>query len=126
MQIEYSILSGLRTAFHRHVAPRRHTALLVAIVIAFAVRPLIGESVAGSALFAIALMLILLVALYNINVDELVGEKGRLLTQSRRRLRIGWVLAAAAGLERVPRMRSSATAYIALRDPLATWHLQPD
>jgi voltage-gated potassium channel len=41
------------------------------------------------------------VALYNINVDEMVGERGRLLTQSRRRRRLGWVLAAAAALARL-------------------------
>jgi voltage-gated potassium channel len=41
------------------------------------------------------------VALYNINVDEMVGERGRLVTQSRRRRRLGWVLAAAAALARL-------------------------
>jgi hypothetical protein len=101
MQIEHSILNKVRTGFRRHFAARRHSALLAAIVFAFAVRPLIGESGAGSAAFAVALLLLLLVALYNINVDELVGERGRLLIQSRRRRCIGWVLAAAAGLGRV-------------------------
>ena len=46
-------------------------------------------------------MLRLLVALYNINVDELVGERGVLLTQARHRRLLGWILAAAAGAERI-------------------------
>jgi amino acid transporter len=41
------------------------------------------------------------VALYNINVDELVGERGVLLTQARHRRLLGWILAAAAGAERI-------------------------
>jgi amino acid transporter len=88
-------------AIHRYFAPHRHSVLLAAIVAAFAVRPLIGETVGSIALFGLALVLLLLVALYNINVDELVGERGRLLIQSRRRRMLGWMLATAAGAERV-------------------------
>ena len=63
-------------------------------------RPMIGGARAGTGLFSIAIVLLLLVALYNINIDELAGERDLLLTQSRRRLRLGWILAAAALLER--------------------------
>ena len=56
----------LRGAIHRHFAPHRHSALLIAIVAAFAVRPLIGDIGASTALFGVALVLLLLVALYNI------------------------------------------------------------
>jgi amino acid transporter len=101
MPIEYSVFDRARRALSRRVAPHRHSALLVAIVTAFAVRPLIGDTVAGSAVYSMAMVILLLVALYNINVDELVGERGRLLTQSRRRLRVGWLLAAAAAAERL-------------------------
>jgi voltage-gated potassium channel len=101
MAIEHSLLERARAGFHDCVAPHRHSTLLVALVVAFAIRPLIGDTAAGSAVFSIALMLLLLVALYNINVDELVGERGRLLMQARRRLRLGWVLAAVAALERI-------------------------
>jgi voltage-gated potassium channel len=101
MTTEYSLLERARVEFHGRVAPHRHSALLTAIIIAFAVRPLLGDSGAGPAAFSVALVLILLVALYNINVDEMVGQRGRLLTQSRQRLRLGWGLAAAALLERV-------------------------
>jgi amino acid transporter len=101
MAIEHSLLESARAEFHQRVAPHRHSALLAAIVVAFAVRPLIGDTVAGAAAFSIAAVLLLLVALYNIKADELVGERGRLLIEARRRLRLGWVLAAAAALERV-------------------------
>ena len=100
MPIENSFLEQARIGFSRHVAPHRHSGLLAALVFAIAVRPLIGDTGAGSALFGVAMVLLLLVALYNINVDELVGDRSRLLTQSRRRRRLGWVLAIAAGLER--------------------------
>jgi amino acid transporter len=94
-------LEQLRTTIHRYFAPHRHSALLVAIVAAFAARPLIGDTGGSTALFGMALVILLLVALYNINVDELVGERGRLLAQSRRRRILGWVLAAAAAAARV-------------------------
>jgi voltage-gated potassium channel len=99
--VEDNVLKELREALRRYLAPRRHSALLAALVAAFAVRPLIGDSGAGSAVFGVALVFLLLVALYNINVDELMGERGRLLTQNRRRRILGWTLAATAGVERV-------------------------
>ena len=101
MAIEPSIFDRVPRTFHDHLTPHRHSALLACIVIAFVVRPLIGDTGAGAALFGIALVLVLLVALYNINVDEMVGERGRLLTQSRRRRHVGWVLATAAASERL-------------------------
>jgi hypothetical protein len=84
-----------------HIAPHRHSTLLIALIIAFAVRPLIGDIAPSAAVFGVALVLVLLLALYTINVDELVGERGRLLVQTRRRLWRGWVLAATVALERV-------------------------
>jgi voltage-gated potassium channel len=99
--VEDNVLKGLREALRRHLAPRRHSALLVAIVTAFAVRPLIGDTGAGTAVFGVALVLLLLLALYSIDVDDLVGERGRLLAQSRQRRILGWTLAVAAAAERV-------------------------
>lgn len=95
------MLKELRTAIHRYFAPHRHSALLVALIAAFAVRPLIGDTGAGFLLFSAALVLLLVVALYNINVDELIGERGVLLTQARHRRVLGWILAAAAAAERI-------------------------
>jgi len=94
-------LEEIRNAIHKYFGPHRHSALLLAIIAAFAVRPMIGDSADASLLFGIALVLLLVVALYNINVDELVGERGRLLVQARRRRAIGWVLAVAAATERL-------------------------
>src|SRR5690348_16966337 len=91
----------LRNTIRDQFAARRHTALLVAIVVAFAVRPLVGDGGAGYIAFSAALLILLLIALYNINVDELMGERENLLVQSRRRRRIGWLLVAAAFVERL-------------------------
>jgi voltage-gated potassium channel len=94
-------LETLRTTIHRYFAPHRHSALLAAIIATFAVRPIVGETAPGFAIFGIAAVILLIVALYNINVDELVGERGHLLAQARRRRILGWTLATAAGAERI-------------------------
>ena len=99
--IEASPLAKLREEVHRRFAPHRHSALLLALIAAFVVRPLIGETGAGFPLFSIALVVLLLVALFNIHVDELVGERGLLLTQARHRRLLGWILALAAGVGRI-------------------------
>jgi hypothetical protein len=101
MPTKRSVFSQVRREIRRHVAPHRHSGLLVAIVVAFAVRPLIGDSGAASVIFALAMVLLLLVALYNIDVDELVEERSRLRTQTMWRRRLGWVLAIAAALARI-------------------------
>src|SRR5208282_2578220 len=85
MSFETSLLGQLREEIHRRLAPRRLTVLLVAIIAAFLVRPLIGDSGAGPILFSITMLVLLLLALYNINVDELVGDREALLAQRRRR-----------------------------------------
>jgi len=101
MAIQHTVLKRARVEVRSRVAQHRHTALLVVLIIAFAVRPLIGDTAPDAAVFSVAMVLVLLVALYNINVDQLIGERGHLLIQARRRLWLGWVLAAAAVLERV-------------------------
>ena len=100
ISVETNLVRQLRDEIHRRLAPRRHTVLLVAIVAAFLVRPLIGDSPAGAALFSLAMLLLLLLALYNIDVDELVGERKTLLAQRRRRSIITWMLAVPAIAER--------------------------
>jgi voltage-gated potassium channel len=95
------VLQQLQDAVRRHFSPHRHSALLAAIIAAFVVRPLIGDVGAGPTIFSILMVVLLLVALYNINIDEMVGERGRLLAQSRRRRAIGWALALAAISERL-------------------------
>ena len=63
-------------------------------------RPVIGGG-AGYIVFSAALLVLLLIALYNINVDELMGVRKNLLAESRRRRYIGWALVAAAFIERL-------------------------
>jgi Ion channel len=90
-----------RNTLRDQFAARRHSALLAALIAAFAVRPLIGGGPAGYVGFSVALLILLLIALHNINVDELIGEREKLLVQSRRQRHIGWALVGAAFVERV-------------------------
>jgi voltage-gated potassium channel len=99
--VEASLLAQLREEIHRRLAPHRHTALLAAIITAFLVRPLIGDSGAGPILFSGAMLLLLLLALYNINVDELVGDREILLAQRRRRRTVAWALGVFAVVARL-------------------------
>jgi amino acid transporter len=91
------MLETLRT----YLRPRRHTALLIAIIATIAVRPLIGDVGAAPLVFSIALLVLMLFSLYTIQIDDLVGEREVLLAQRRRRSIIGWVLAAVGLAERV-------------------------
>lgn len=95
-----SSLARLRTLRSRIVS-RRHTALLVAIVGAIAVRPMIGDKGIGPGLFSIAMLMLMIVALYTVQVDELAGERDVVLAQRRRRSIVGWTLAVLAIAERL-------------------------
>ena len=123
-------MEELREALHRNLAPRRHTALLTAIVTLFLVRPLIGDGGIATAAFSSVLLLVLLFALYAIQVDELVGERETLLAQRRRRSMIGWALAVPAIVTRlVAVFVPSPTLYLSeeilwlLLFTFITWHL---
>lgn len=83
--------------FVRH----RHTALLAVLAAAFGVRPLIGESPVSHLAFSIAMILMLMVAIYTIQVDELVGEREVLLAERRKISIAGWTLALLAIGERM-------------------------
>jgi voltage-gated potassium channel len=82
------------------LSSRRHTALLVAIVVTFAVRPLFGDSDRALIVFSCAIMLLLLLAVYTTQVDELLGDRDVLLAQRRRRHVWVWALAVPVLLER--------------------------
>jgi hypothetical protein len=71
----------LLRSIHRYFGLHRHSTLLASIIAAFAVRPLIGDTGASSAIFGVALVILLLVALYNINADAVIGERGRSFRQ---------------------------------------------
>lgn len=94
-------LGHWRKVLRDRFTARRHSALLVAIIVAMAVRPLIGSGAAGFVLFSAAILILAIIGLYNINVDDLMGEREHLLAQGRRRRRIGWFLVAAAFIERL-------------------------
>jgi len=95
--MDIRVQDSLTTYFSR----RRHTALLIAIVVAFAVRPLIGDAGDAPIVFSRALLGLMLVALYTIRVDELVGERDVLLARRRRQSIVGGVLATLAVAERL-------------------------
>jgi amino acid transporter len=85
----------------RLLAARRHTALLAAIVVCVALRPLVGEHGFAPLAFSLALVVLLLVALYAIELEKLVGDRQTLLARRRRRRIIAWTLAIPAVIERV-------------------------
>lgn len=73
----------------------------MALVALFLVRPLIGDGGIATVTFSVTLLLLLLFALYAIQVDELVGERETLLAQRRRRSITGWALAVPAFVARL-------------------------
>jgi len=81
--------------------PRRHTAMLCAIVTFIAVRPLIGDSAVATVTFSAALVALMVVALFAVRIDELVGEESTLRAERRRRGIIGGALAVTAIVLRV-------------------------
>ncbi len=90
---------SLHSHLGRRLLARRHSALLGAIVAAFAVRPFFSEGRAAVIVFSLAMMVLLLLALYTTRADDVVGERHTLLAQ-RRRAVIAWVLALPAMAER--------------------------
>jgi hypothetical protein len=124
------VLETFREALHHYLAPRRHTSLLVAIVVLFLVRPLIGDGGIATGIFSTALLILLLFALYAIQVDELVGDRETLLAQRRRRGLIGWALVVPAIVTRLTAIVvPSPTIYLSeailwlLLFTFITWHL---
>jgi len=90
-------LRDLRRTFFE----RRHTALLIAIVTLFAMRPLLGDSIVTEIGFSIAMLVLLVIALYAIQVDDLLGERSVLVIQRRRRRAMAWILGILALGERL-------------------------
>ncbi len=99
-------MDQIRKAISERLFPHRHTALLVAIVALLGVRPLISGAGAGSAMYSVMAMLLLMVALYTIQVDELQGDREVLLKQRKNRGVVGWVLAIIAIILRLAELVS--------------------
>lgn len=107
-------MEQLRETIRRRFLPRRHTVLLAAIVTTLAVRPLLGDAGNGPVIFSIALLALMLVSLYTIQIDELTGERKTLLAEKRRRSIIGWALAVPAIADRlIVIFRPSHSLYVA-------------
>lgn len=107
-------MSSTLSALLNRLLVRRHTALLTAIIAAFALRPLLGDSDVGFLGLNLALLLILLLALYTVQADELVGEREFLMVERRRLRLVGWGLALLALIERVAMMvRPTWALYVA-------------
>jgi hypothetical protein len=92
----------------RRLMPRRHTAMLCAIIALFAVRPLIGDGDLATSLFFVALVVLMIFALYAIQRDDLVGEESALRAERRRTGIIGWTLAVTATCLRFAMIFSSS------------------
>ena len=101
MPTDDSIVDQIRSAIGGYLLPHRHTALLVTIIALLGVRPLVSSTSASDAVFSVAAMLLLVVALYTIQIDELVGERERLLRQRRKTSLLGWTLAIVAVIFRL-------------------------
>ena len=102
MPADITVLEQLRDAIHRHVSPRRHTVLLVALVALLGMRALFGDARIGQLVaFNLALLSLLVVSLYTIQVDELAGERETLLAQRRRQSIIAWLLIVPALADRL-------------------------
>lgn len=95
------IWGQLQKFARRQLLPRRHTVMLVALVTAISARALIGDTGFSPIAFSLALILLMLVSLYTIQVDELVGERESLMAQRKRRSHIAWLIAVPAGAERI-------------------------
>lgn len=80
---------------------RSHSALLVAIVAAFAARPMIGENQIAVVVFSLVVVLLLVIALYTTQLDELRGNPEEIRRSWSRRRHIAWILGSLAALERL-------------------------
>lgn len=89
------------TSLRERIRAGRHGFLLLAIILAFSIRPLISDATTSTLVFSAAMLLLLLMALYTTQVDELVGDHDRLLAERKRWNRVGWLLALPALTERI-------------------------
>jgi amino acid transporter len=101
MPMHNDFAGKMRRSIADRLLPHRHTTLLVTIVALLGVRPLIGDAGAGNVVFTVTVMLVLVVAIYTIQVDELLGDRERLLRQRKKSARAGWTLAIVAVIFRL-------------------------
>jgi voltage-gated potassium channel len=94
-------VKSLEATIRNYFFPHRHTVLLAAIVTTFSVRPILGDTASGPLVFSLAMLALMLVSLYTISIDDLIGERRALLAARRRRSIIGWSLAIPAFADRL-------------------------
>lgn len=97
---QFRVFTRLRAAYV-YVRTHRHTGLLIAILIAYAIRPAIGDNQYAELLFSFAVVFLLVVALYTTSIDDLIGDRGELIVVRKKRHRIAWVLGSVALIERI-------------------------
>jgi len=98
---ETALLGNLRESVRSYFFPRRHTVMLAAIVTTLAVRPLLGDAGNGPIVFSLAMLALMLVSLYTIQIDEVTDEREIPLAERRRRSIVGWGLAVPAIADRL-------------------------
>jgi hypothetical protein len=96
-----SLATGRSGALRRNLFTHRHTILLAALVSTLIVRPLIGDAGIGPLVFSLALVGLMLVALWAIRIDERERPSPVRSAPARRWNVIAWTLAAAAVGERL-------------------------
>ncbi len=96
MKTPDATLTRARAEFGNRLRSYRHTALLVAIIALLAVRPLVSATGIGPALYSIVIILVLMIALYTIQVDELQGDQERLVSRRKKNVIAAWALAIVA------------------------------
>ena len=107
-------MARIRSIIRCYFLERRHTALLVVIIAAFAARPLLYDSAVSHLVFSTALLLLMLIALYTIQIDELIGERSALVAERKWMAAIGWLLFVMATIERIITIAApSPTVYLA-------------
>jgi amino acid transporter len=91
--MDNSTADQMRGLIGNRLLPHRHTALLIAIVTLLGVRALVSDTGVGASIYSILVMFVLMVAVYTIQVDELLGDRELLVQQRRKRGFVGWALA---------------------------------
>jgi hypothetical protein len=93
-------------------------------------RPLIGNVGFGLIVFSIAVMILMVLSLYTVQVDELTGEREALMARRRKQSKIVWLLAIpaiadrlAAGLVSSPSLILAGSIFWLVLFAYITWNL---
>jgi hypothetical protein len=101
MAVRADSFERLLGSYYHRLLSRRHTAMLVALVSLFGVRPLFGDVGFAPILFSIALIILMLVSLYTVQLDESAGDRVTFAARKTKPTRVVWLLAIPAVAERI-------------------------